>query len=152
LPTSRPSESDGQAAAVLVATDLSDGTEEVLRTAIRLAHALAWPVELVHVEEPLPVRATPFPTTEQREALQQWIRDNLEDRRRLVLAAGVPCGSAHLSGDPAAQITARARAVGAGLVVMGLCQRNGTREAPGAVTARVLSRAPCPVVVVPPAP
>ena len=66
-------------------------------------------------------------------------RENLL-RRRITARYLEPCG------DPAEEVVDAARSVGADLLVVG--RRNGIGPTLGSVTADVVSRAPCDVLVV----
>ena len=69
-----------------------------------------------------------------------------------VTAAGVSVETLVESGYPVQHILARAAALPADLVVMGTHGRGGfERLVLGSVTEKVLRKAPCPVMAVPPA-
>jgi nucleotide-binding universal stress UspA family protein len=78
----------------------------------------------------------------------------LDEMRRITESTGIDSSDATLSaeaGDPVRNIVDQALAIGADLVVMGTHGRSGfERLLIGSVAEKVLRKAPCPVLLVPP--
>lgn len=133
---------------ILVATDFSDGSEEALAQAIDLGKRLGAALEILHVIE-LGVE-DPFGGsilgTDHQTAVDRLL-DRLVKR---VEAAGLVCAGKLVDGNAAAEITARARQIGARLIVVGTHGRTGLAHVlMGSVAERVVRRAACPVLTVP---
>lgn len=138
---------------LLVPTDFSEASTEVLGLAHRLARAYGAQIDLVHVIEPLPfpVSLTGIMTVHDLlPNLTQKARDTMHrlvDRHR---EDGVPVKIHVEDGYPALTILDLAEHTGADLIVIatqGLTPWQ--RLFVGSVTARIVRLAPCPVLVVP---
>jgi nucleotide-binding universal stress UspA family protein len=139
---------------ILVPTDFSEPSNEAIATAIDLARVFQASIELVHVYVepayvlPPPVDLAIFPF-DMAEVLVK-VQESLDVESKRIQAAGIPCESSAVSGRPATEIVARAKAVGADMIVMGRHGRSGLEHAlVGSVAERVVHHAPCPVLVVP---
>jgi nucleotide-binding universal stress UspA family protein len=141
---------------VLVATDFSEHADRALGVGLRMAKALRATIELVHVYpfslfEVTPPFQSPVVTEPSPEVMAS-IERMMEARAARVRAAGIECtttawGARH----PDEAIVERAAKTGADLVVMGTHGRSGIAHALiGSVAERVVRKASCPVLVVPP--
>jgi nucleotide-binding universal stress UspA family protein len=137
--------------AVVCAIDQSDTTDDVVRVAHALATTLRGRLVLVHVAPP-----TEAPGVSAAPAGQERLREEeLADARALLrdvavrLDAGDAAQRAEL-GSPADRIVAIADEENAALLVIGSRGRGDMRSALlGSVSHSVLSKATCPVVIVP---
>lgn len=131
---------------VLFAYDGSPFAKRALRYAGRLGEdleALVISVSPVLIEAPH-TEASTDPERGRREALA-W----LEEARGVLAEAGVEAETMHAFGNPAAEIIGAAESRGADLVVVGQRGRSAiARFIQGSVTDRVVSHAPCDVLVV----
>lgn len=140
-------------APVVVATDFSAAATEATAYALRLAQATGASVHLLHAV-PRP-DAGPFESPGEALSAQEKAEEVARAHDALVaVAAEAGAGDrvtlAVRHGDvPAAEIRDYARAVGAGLVVMGTCGRRPRLHGLGAVTAETVQTAPCDVLLVP---
>lgn len=135
---------------ILCATDFSRGGFHAVATAVRWAESFGASLELLHVLTPLVTHA---PATSFLEEMQAQLRNDAEGKLEALVAPLVPRVRASwrvVDGFPRDAIVARARQVGADLVVVG-----ATSEAPlprvllGSVADRVARTADVPVLVVP---
>jgi nucleotide-binding universal stress UspA family protein len=141
---------------VLCPTDLSELSIRPLTYAATLARWYGAKLTVLHVVptfEPMSVRPATLEGTVQ--ILQPVSREEvLEGLRRAVETAGAGSAAVNLTaaaGDPAPVIIDQAVALPADLVVIGTHGRSGfQRFMIGSVTEKVLRKAPCPVLTVPP--
>ena len=138
--------------AIVCAVDQSDTTDDVVRVAQALATALRGRLVLVHVAP-----STEAPGVSAAPAGQERLREEeLADARTLLqhVAGRLDAGDAEQRaelGPPADRIVAIAEEENAALVVIGSRGRGDVKSALlGSVSHGVLSRATCPVVIVPP--
>jgi nucleotide-binding universal stress UspA family protein len=139
---------------ILCPTDLSEVAPGAFALAAALARFHGAEIELAHVHELLlPGPAGP-PTYPPWAVLDPEVRGRLRSALE-ALAASAPDASVRFAvyeGQVVAEILARAAAWPAHLVVMGTHGRGGfERWVLGSVTEKVLRRATCPVLTVPPA-
>ena len=143
---------------ILVPTDFSAASSLALRAAIRLAQTFKTSVSVLHVNID-PTIALPPPgdfivaPIDVSEIVAAGA-ERLERAAAEVRAAGIACTAATQVGRTHVEIVDHARAVGAGMIVMGTHGRHGLGHALlGSVAEKVVQHAPCPVLVVPsPAP
>ena len=139
---------------ILVATDLSEVTDPVLRLACELARATGAQIEIVHVAPPDPefVGYDVGP-----DSVRDVVASELHDVHRQIqeLASGLrdegfDAKAVLLRGPAAEQICDQATRISADLVVVG-SHGHGLlyRAALGSVSERVVRRASRPVLVVP---
>lgn len=137
---------------ILVTTDFSEVSDLALEAAIAQAGRDGGEIELLHVYEIpawLAFDTVVAPSVEER--VREQITDALADRMERVKARGVNVTTQQLDGRPWDEIARRAREGRFDLIVMGTHGRTGMRHALlGSVAERVIQRAPCPVLVVPP--
>ena len=138
--------------AIVCAVDQSDATDDVVRVARALATALRGRLVLVHVAPP-----TEAPGVSAAPGGQERLHDEeLADARALLqdVAARLGAGDAEQRaelGSPADRIVAIAHDENAALLVVGSRGRGDVKSALlGSVSHGVVSKATCPVVVVPP--
>jgi len=135
---------------VLIATDFSYGGDVALDPAIEIARSRGAEVEILHVIEV----AEEFPfipaSTEDYGALYSSVERELTERANRIVAAGLPCTIKIIEGRAVADITKRARDIGADVIVLGTHGRTGLAHAMlGSVAEKVVRRASCPVLTVP---
>ncbi len=136
-------------AAVLLATDLSAGSSDAEREAVRLAVSLGATLVAVSVIDPGSLR---LPGGRFRARVDQ-VRGEREVAAQALVAraheAGVSTAFLVWEGDPGEVIVDAARSEGVDLIVLGTRGRHGVeRTVFGSVSDHVVRHAPCPVVVV----
>jgi nucleotide-binding universal stress UspA family protein len=140
---------------ILCPTDLSDIAPRAFDHAWALARFHQAEVELAYVSEPLlpgPVAPASYPPWAVLDpAVRGRLQSALEALAAPAGAVGVPVRFGVYEGRVVAEILDRARAWPADVVVMGTHGRGGfERWVLGSVTEKVLRKAPCPVLTVPP--
>jgi nucleotide-binding universal stress UspA family protein len=140
---------------ILCPTDLSDIAPRAFDHALALARFHQAEIELAYVSEPLlpgPVAPTSYPPWAVLDpAVRGRLRSALEALAAPANALGVPVRIEVYEGRVVAEILGRARTWPADVVVMGTHGRNGfERWALGSVTEKVLRKASCPILTVPP--
>lgn len=150
-PPDHPS-SPARAQSILAAIDLSELSRDVLRTAAALAERWGSELRIVHVVAPLPLpgyQEAFFGTAAALDpaALEKAAREAFD---RLIAEAGLtdraPAELEH--GVPQHEVAATASRHGCDLVVVASHGLSGLEHALlGSTTARLLRRAPCPVLV-----
>jgi nucleotide-binding universal stress UspA family protein len=138
---------------ILAPTDLSDIARRAVDCSLALARHHEAEVELAYVIEPL-LTGPGAPAAEP--GLDSSRRDRLEsalgELARPAQALGVRVRPVLLEGGVVSEVLARARSWPADLMVMGTHGRGGfERWVLGSVTEKVLRKAPCPVLTIPPA-
>lgn len=137
---------------ILCPVDFSAGSERALQKSEELARALGAEIEILHVYQ-LPVLALPdAPVT----VSPGFVADLTHRAERAILplrtgleARGIPTKSRLMEGAPADVIVARARELGAELIVMGTHGRSGfKRFLLGSTAERVVRTATVPVLTV----
>lgn len=141
---------------ILCPTDLSESSLRPLMYAAALARWYDARLTVLHVVptfDPISVRS---PTLDGAVQMIYPVprEEILSELRRVVDAAGARSIDAHLAaeaGDPFRTIVDRALTIPADLIVMGTHGRGGfERFMIGSVAEKVLRKAPCPVLMVPP--
>jgi nucleotide-binding universal stress UspA family protein len=140
---------------ILCPTDLSDVAPRAFEHALALARFHQAEVELAYVSEPLlpgPVAPASYPPWAVLDpAVRGRLQSALETLAEPAQAVGVPVRFGVYEGGVVAEILDRARAWPADMLVMGTHGRGGfERWVLGSVTEKVLRKAPCPVLTVPP--
>ena len=140
---------------ILCPTDLSDVAPRAFDHALALARFHQAEIELAYVSEPLlpgPIAPASYPPWAILDpAVRGRLRSALEDLAAPARAVGVPVGFGVYEGRVVPEILDRARAWPADMLVMGTHGRGGfERWVLGSVTEKVLRKAPCPVLTVPP--
>jgi nucleotide-binding universal stress UspA family protein len=140
---------------ILCPTDLSDVAPRAFDHALALARFHQAEVELAYVSEPLlpgpgaPASYPPWAVLDP--AVRGRLRSALEELAAPAREVGVAVRFAVYEGRVVAEILDRARAWPADMLVMGTHGRGGfERWVLGSVTEKVLRKAPCPVLTVPP--
>jgi nucleotide-binding universal stress UspA family protein len=141
---------------ILCPTDLSDASVRSLTYAAAFARWYEGRLTVLHVVPTFdPITVGPGVLNGPLQMVMPMSRPEvLDEMRRMTGSAGL--GSIHLSlsaldGDPARSIVDEALAINADLVVMGTHGRSGfERLLIGSVAEKVLRKAPCPVLLVPP--
>ena len=141
---------------ILCPTDLSDASVRPLTYAAALARWYGAQLTVLHVVpsfDPMPLRSASLDGAIQLiyPASREEVMGEL---RRVVESTGAAAAAPVLAveaGDPFRIIVGKARETAANLVVMGTHGRGGfERFLVGSVAEKVLRRAPCPVLTVPP--
>jgi nucleotide-binding universal stress UspA family protein len=140
---------------ILCPTDLSDIAPRAFDHAVALARFHQAEVELAYVSEPLlpgPVAPASYPPWAILDpAVRGRLQSALEDLAAPARQAGVAVRFGVYEGQVVSEILDRARAWPADLLVMGTHGRGGfERWVLGSVTEKVLRKASCPVLTVPP--
>jgi nucleotide-binding universal stress UspA family protein len=140
---------------ILCPTDLSDISRRAFDHGLALARFYRAEVELAYVVEPLlpgpSAPATYPPWAILDPALRTRLENALAELARPARDLGVAARPVVHEGGVVAEIVARARDWPADLVVMGTHGRGGFEHLVlGSVTEKVLRKAPCPVLTVPP--
>jgi CPA2 family monovalent cation:H+ antiporter-2 len=139
---------------ILCATDFSDHSRHAFGQAVALAHWYEAEITLLHIIPRVP-SATAFPPVVNPLTLDPISRSRiLEELRRFgqpAAAAGVRFEAVLRDGGAAPQILEVARTLPADLLVLGTHGRGGfERLVLGSVAEKVLRKADCPVLIVPP--
>jgi nucleotide-binding universal stress UspA family protein len=142
---------------ILCPTDLSEIAPRAFEHALAIARAHKAEVELAHVNEPLlpgPAGPAAYPPWA---VLDPAVRGRLQKALETLAAPAGPLGVSVrfgvYEGRIVQEILDRARSWPADLLVMGTHGRGGfERWMLGSVTEKVLRKAPCPVLTVPPPP
>ena len=143
---------------ILCPIDFSDTSRHALEHAVAIATWYESQLTALHVIHPGFLYPPPIlfaelprhslPTEPERQSLDEQLRAWLEPARR----AGVKTNVLFDDGDPAARILDRAKALACDLIVIGTHGLGGfERFMLGSVAEKVLRKAPCPVMTVPPA-
>jgi len=139
---------------VLFATDFSAASTKALPTAMALAHTHGATLMIVHVFVPLmpvvPEQYISGTTVDQLNAEARLASQrHLDTMVRKARKAGLRSTGTIVEGEPAAKIVKAARARKADLIVVGTHGRTGVSKLfMGSVAQRVITMAPCPVVIV----
>lgn len=139
---------------IVVPTDLSAAAVEAYRYALRIARATGARVHLLHVVSQPDAGPFEVPGTATPDA-QGEAEEDTPTRKALADEAGEPYGAGEVElavrrgAVPALEISDYAREVGAGLIVMGTCGRDGRRLPLSGAAAEVVQTAPCDVLLVP---
>jgi nucleotide-binding universal stress UspA family protein len=138
---------------ILCPVDFSDASAHAVDQAIALAGWCAARITALHVFTPLFTPIPGLPTLEQRalEAELARVRDHVSECFQAAAAARVPVDILVDVGHPARQILDRADGLSADVIVMGTHGASGFEHLLlGSVTEKVLRRARCAVLTVPP--
>ena len=139
---------------IVCATDFSERAVAAERHAARLARALGAELVLAHVGTEAPLWREGFYTPDVRavfEAQRKWAADTLGARAETLATQGVAARVVLKVGLPGEEIVRLAAEEQADMIVMGTQGRTGLdRLLLGSVAERVIRRAPCPVLTVPP--
>jgi nucleotide-binding universal stress UspA family protein len=141
---------------ILCPVDFSDHSRHALDHAAAIARWYESRITALHAIPPVttmvPTVGAPLypPIVFTAEDLEQY-RGAVQEFAREITAAGVPVDAVAVEGGAARTIVEWAQALPADLIVLGTHGRSGfERLMLGSVTERVLRKAPCPVLTVPP--
>ena len=139
---------------ILCPTDFSEISVKAEAYATALAQRYDASLLLLHVDPPMPMMAPygeiPVDVRLFEEQREQAVRDLAVARDR-ARAAGVAAETAVRGGHPAREILAVAEELPADMVVLGTHGRGGVEHLLlGSVAEKIMRKAPCPVLVVPP--
>ena len=140
---------------ILVAVDFSDVTDELVSSSIWLCKAVQGKIRVLHVDNSAPYPYAPQdpekPVPELSETIDPSADEVLEDIRNRLTNEGIEAEFRQLQGPAADNILLAAREFNADFIVIGAHQRGHFyRCFFGSKTESIISKAPCPVVVVPP--
>ena len=139
---------------LLCPTDFSEVSDHALQQAAALARWYKARLTVLHVRHTV----TPHPDMPAGEPMAPWLETETEALRkktteacRAIIDAGTPVDIAVLHGEPVPLILAMADSLPADLIVMGTHGTSGFQHLLlGSVTEKVLRKATCPVLTVPP--
>ncbi|PVZ20347.1 MULTISPECIES: universal stress protein [unclassified Pseudomonas] len=135
---------------ILVAVDLTDECDPVVKRAASLAEASSTKLSLVHIVEPMAMAFggdVPMDLSQ----LQQQQFDQAKERLEKLLSKfpNIPRGDAHITyGQPRQEIHELAKKNGIDLIVVGSHGRHGLKLLLGSTSSDVLHGAPCDVLAV----
>ncbi len=139
---------------LLCPTDFSEVSDHALQQAAALARWYEARLTVLHVRHTV----TPHPDMPAGGPMAPWLETETEALRkktteacRAIIDAGTPVDVAVLHGEPVPLILAMADSLPADLIVMGTHGTSGFQHLLlGSVTEKVLRKATCPVLTVPP--
>lgn len=139
---------------LLCPTDFSDVSTRAEAYAIALARHYGATLHLLHVDPPMPIMAPygEIPVDVRLfEVQREQAEADLAAAKARAHAAGVAVETSLTGGQPAREILARTKDGDVDLVVLGTHGRGGVEHMLlGSVAEKVLRKAPCPVLIVPP--
>jgi nucleotide-binding universal stress UspA family protein len=144
---------------ILVPVDFSDVTTKVVKAAVYLAKPFQSHITLMHVAwtEPTPEvidfgagpNLVPQPIIDDREVIEAK-KKKLTELEEMVTSVGLSSTTIELQGPPVEQILAQAETARVDLIVIGSHHHGAFYHLfEGGVTEGILSRARCPVLIVP---
>lgn len=141
---------------ILTPVDFSATSDRVIAEAVALARAYGGRVVLLHVTEPtakvVDYAALVMAYAQIDEAAVRFSVERLHQLEQRLRADQVDATSVHVAGMPVTEIVAQAGSFAADYIVMGSHGHTAFYDLLVGGTAHgVLKRAPCPVVIVPPA-
>lgn len=138
---------------ILCPLDFSDASTQALEQAAQLARWYGAGLTVLHLRPTV----VPHPDISPEGHMAPWLVAELETLRHRVSAAcadavaGVPVDAVTAAGDPVHEILRHADTLAADLIVLGTHGLSGFQHLVlGSVTEKVLRRAACPVLTVPP--
>jgi nucleotide-binding universal stress UspA family protein len=143
----------GEIKRILCPVDFSETSAHAIEQAIALARWYKAGITALHVYTPIfmPVPGLPVPEQRVSDAETQRARDQTSAWFRAAVDRGISVDVLVDVGQPAAHILARAAGLSADLIVMGTHGLSGFEHVMlGSVTEKVLRKAPCAVLTVPP--
>lgn len=142
---------------ILTPVDFSSATHGVLAATLDLARSTGARVVLLHAVQP-PVITTDYGLTadllrETLDVTEAAARKQVAHLEKLITKAGVQVSSLIVTGFAAGHILEQAKKLPASYIVLGSHGHTAVYDLlVGSTTHAVLKKAPCPVMVVPPAP
>ena len=136
---------------ILCPVDFSDASAHAIDQAIALAGWCKARITALHVHAPATVALAGLPVLEGLDADLSRVRDETAARFRAATDAGIGVDVLVDVGEPAGRILDRADALSADVIVMGTHGASGFQHLVlGSVTEKVLRKARCAVLTVPP--
>jgi nucleotide-binding universal stress UspA family protein len=136
---------------ILCPTDLSDAASQAVEQALAVAGYHKARVTALHVLTPLTLATSGVATSAEEARELERLRGSTTEAFAAAPAAGVDVEVLVDVGQPAGAILDRAATLPADLIVMGTHGASGFQHLVlGSVTEKVLRKAPCPVLTVPP--
>jgi nucleotide-binding universal stress UspA family protein len=140
---------------ILVAIRIGEGSRPAVNAAAKLASALGAELRLLYVSEEMEaVEELARAAGQSAAEVRQRMLDEIHERCYIEIGKPFPLGAQLMvrQGDVAEQVTRAAVDLGAELIVVGMKGRSTLAKLVlGDATGAILERAPCPVVVIPPA-
>jgi nucleotide-binding universal stress UspA family protein len=140
---------------IVVAVDMSEVTDSMIREAIAVARAMDAEIEIVHVLQSIPEAMilnetfSVLPYTYAREDIEEDRRKILKKMQSAFAQEDISSDIILLDGDPADQILSQTEKTGADWIVIGSHGHGALYHLVlGSVSEKVIDRAPCPVLVV----
>jgi nucleotide-binding universal stress UspA family protein len=137
--------------AIVVGTEGSETSAQVVDEAVRLARALGATVHLVSAYQPSAARVQGAPEGAAKvwaERPDSAVERVLEQASASVRLGGVEVETCAVRGDPVDALIDVAKQVGASMIVVGSQGRHGARRLLGSVPNQVAHKAECTVVIV----
>ena len=136
---------------ILCPVDFSETSKHAIDLSVVMAGWYKSQITALHVVTPLALAASGFETSAGEKSEIDRLRQLTADEFAGAAAMGVGVDAVIEVGQPAASIVERAAKLPAGLIVMGTHGTNGFQHVLlGSVTEKVLRKATCPVLTVPP--
>tara|TARA_R100001377_G_scaffold28682_4_gene15592 strand:- start:270 stop:707 length:438 start_codon:yes stop_codon:yes gene_type:complete len=135
---------------ILVAIDLSNESEKVIKRAKKLAGGDSKKLQLIHVVEPIaaayPIDAYAINISKMQEEAMQIAKDRLADIGK---ECAISAGQQHVVvGSAATEIRSMAQELGADLIVIGSHGRSGWKLLLGSTANKVLHGSECDILTV----
>lgn len=135
---------------ILVAIDLSNESEKVIKRAKKLAGGDSGKLQLVHVVEPIaaayPIDAYAINISKMQEEAMQIAKDRLADIGK---ECTIGAGQQHIVvGSAATEIRSMAQELGSDLIVIGSHGRSGWKLLLGSTANKVLHGSDCDILTV----
>ncbi|HEY7288543.1 MAG TPA: universal stress protein [Vicinamibacterales bacterium] len=136
---------------ILCPVDFSQGSKHAIDLAVVVAGWYKSKITGLHVITPLALAASGFATSAEEKGEVDRLRQLTIEEFASAMAAGIAVDGVIDVGPPAASIIERATKLPVGLIVMGTHGTGGFQHLLlGSVTEKVLRKAACPVLTVPP--
>ena len=140
---------------ILVAIRIGEGSLAAVNAAAKLASQIGAELRLLYVSEEMEaVEELARAAGQSAAEVRQRMLDEIQERCYIEIGRPFPLGAQLVvrQGDVADQVTRTAVELGAELIVVGMKGRSTLAKLVlGDATGAILERAPCPVVVIPPA-
>jgi nucleotide-binding universal stress UspA family protein len=140
---------------ILVAIRIGEGSRAAVNAAANLARKLGAELRLLYVSEEMEaVEELARAAGQSAAEVRQRMLDEIQERCYIEIGRPFPLDAKLVvrQGDVAEQVTRAAVELGAELIVVGMKGRSTLAKLVlGDATGAILERAPCPVVVIPPA-
>ena len=140
---------------ILVAIRIGEGSRAAVHASAKLARQIGAELKLLYVSEEMEaVEELARAAGQRAEEVRQRMLEEIRERCYIEIGKPFPMDAELIvrQGDIAEQVTKAAVDLGAELIVVGMKGRSALAKLVlGDATGAILERAPCPVVVIPPA-